>query len=163
LIVGVDEKREISALLDRWIESTRQHDADRQCDDYAGVVKRYFGRRNVPVDAIRRAKEREFARLRADADFSVSDVRFKDLNPDRAVISFHKAWRFPGRQFGTSSREEMILNRIHGVWKIAGERELNGSVPRSAASPLPGPDTSEPDSILNYESEGSVHAMRGNR
>ena len=163
LIGGSDEKREISALLDRWVESTRQHDADRQSDYYAGVVTRYFGRRNVPVDAIRQAKEREFARLRADADFSISDVRFESLNPDRALISFRKAWRFPGRRFGTAGREEIILNRINGVWKIASERELNGSARRSAASRLPGPDTSEPDSILNYESDGSAHAMPGNR
>ena len=163
LMGGGDEKREISALLDRWVESTRQHDADGQSDYYAGLITRYFGRRNVPVDAIRRAKEREFARLRADADFSISDVRFEDLNPNRALISFRKAWRLPGRRFGTTGREEMILNRINGVWKIASERELNRSQPRSPASPLPGPDTSEPDSILNYQSEGSIHAMPGNR
>lgn len=163
LIDGVDQKGEISALLDRWVESTRQHDADRQSDCYASVVGRYFGRRNVAVDTIRRAREREFARLRADADFFISDVRFEGLNPDRAVISFRKAWRFPGRRFGTTGREEMMLNRINGVWKIAGERELSGSAPRSAASRLPGPDTSEPDSILNYQSDGSIHAMPGNR
>ena len=163
LIGGVDEKREISALLDRWVESSRQHDAHRQSDDYAPVVRRYFGRRNLPVDAIRRAKEREFANLRADADFSISDVRFEDLHPDRALISFRKAWRFPGRRFGTTGREEMILDRINGVWKIASERALTRSAPRSPASPLPGPDTSEPDSILNYQSDGSIHAMPGNR
>ena len=163
LISGVDEKREISAFLDRWVESTRQRDVYRQSNSYAKVVRMYFGQRNVPVEAIRRAKEHEFARVQAGAEFSISDVRFERLNPDRAVISFRRTWDFPGRPFGASSREEMALNRINGVWKIASERELRAFVPRSAASRLPGPDTSEPDSILDYQSDGSIYGMAGNR
>jgi hypothetical protein len=160
---GVLEKRDVSALLDGWMESTRQRDANQQSTYYAARVGRYFGWRNISVDTIRRAKERALGRVQADAAFSISDVRFERLDPERAVISFRKRWDFPSRHSSTSSREEMILNRIDGVWKIASERDLNRAGSRSEPSRLPGPDMTEPDSILNYESDRSIHAMAGNR
>lgn len=155
-----EEKRDISSLLDRWVESTRDRNVAMQAACYAPVVRQFFGRRDVTVDQVKRAKERAFGEVGPAREFSIRDLRFDQVAPDRAVVSFVKSWDFPERHFAGSTREEMVMRRIGGAWKISSERELNQSAARAekGTSKLPGPATNDPDSILNGETAGGAHA-----
>jgi ketosteroid isomerase-like protein len=124
------DRREISQLLDRWVDAMRHRDAYRQATFYAPQVEEFFGRRNVTPTEVRRVRDKIFADSDEARQFSIEDVRFERLDPDRAVVSFLKIWNFPGRPFMASAQEEMTMRRVNGQWKIAGERELNQTVPR---------------------------------
>jgi serine/threonine protein kinase len=119
------ERREVSGLIDRWVDSMRNRDVQRQTACYAPVVDEFFGRRNVSVNDVRRAKEKTFENADEAREFSIDDVRFERLDTDRATVSFLKIWNFPGRPFIASAREEMVVRRVGDEWKIAGERELS--------------------------------------
>jgi serine/threonine protein kinase len=127
---AASDRREISQLLTRWVDATRNRDAFRQATFYAPRVEEFFGRRNVTATDVRRVRERIFADSNEAREFSIEDVRFERQNEDRAVVSFLKIWNFPGRPFMASAREEMTMKRVDGAWKIAGERELNQTAPR---------------------------------
>ena len=127
-------KREISQMLDRWVDTTRNRDAYRQATFYAPRVDEFFGRRNMTPTQVRRVREKIFAASDEAREFSIEDVRIGSVDQDRAVVSFLKIWNFPGRPFMASAREEMTVRRVDGQWKIAGERELNQTAPRGENS-----------------------------
>lgn len=118
------DKRQISQLLDRWVDATRQRDAYGLSTFYAPRVEEYFGRRNMTAADVRRVREKIFADSDEAREFSIEDVRVERLTGDRALVSFVKIWNFPGRPFMASAREEMTMRRVDGAWKIAGEREV---------------------------------------
>ena len=119
------DRREISQMLDRWVDATRHRDAYRQATFYAPRVEEFFGRRNTSAAEVRRVREKIFAASDEAREFSIEDVRIGSVDQDRAVVSFLKIWNFPGRPFMASAREEMTVRRVDGQWKIVGERELS--------------------------------------
>jgi ketosteroid isomerase-like protein len=127
---AASDRREISQLLDRWVDASRHHDAYRQATYYAPRVEEYFGHRNLTATDVRRAREKIFANSDETREFSIDDVRVQLVDADRAAVSFLKIWNFPGRPFVASAREEMTVKRVDGQWKIAGEREVNQPAPR---------------------------------
>jgi serine/threonine protein kinase len=131
---AASEKRQISGLIDRWVDSMRSRDVQRQTACYAPVVDEFFGRRNVSINDVRRAKEKTFESADEARQFSIDDMRFERLDPDRATVSFLKIWNFPGRPFIASAREEMVVRRVADEWKIAGERELSQTARGSGGS-----------------------------
>jgi hypothetical protein len=115
---------DLHVFLDRWRSTLISGDAGAQADLYANKVDRFFTKRNVSRDEVRREKERLLGQYPEFYRYEIGDVRVESMDGNRAVVSFRKDWDARGRgRFAGSERQRLTLRRESGSWKIVGEEE----------------------------------------
>ncbi|MDQ6676205.1 MAG: hypothetical protein M3Z09_02795, partial [Acidobacteriota bacterium] len=117
-------RAQITAVLNKWVDSTRERNVAEQVECYAPVVDQLFGAKAVSSQQLRREKERVFSMIGNVERFEINNVTLNRITPSWAVVSFDKSWSFPSRHFAGSTKEEMVLRPFHGEWKISSEREI---------------------------------------
>lgn len=119
-----EERGAIYALLDDWVDSTRSKNLALQVSCYAPVLTRYFTKRDVPLSTVQRDKEAWFNDFDEVRQFELKNVTIDALNTTEAAVSFDKSWDIVGKlRNAGSERERLLLAKIDGRWKIAGEEE----------------------------------------
>ncbi|MCU1257692.1 MAG: hypothetical protein JWO80_577, partial [Bryobacterales bacterium] len=122
---GSRVQKDISTVLNRWVDAKRRRNLDEEIGCYAPFVDRFYGQRSLPADQLRREEQNVFSRIGTVQRFEISNLKFHRVNPEWAVVSFDKNWDFHGRtRFTGSSREELVLRPVHGRWKISSQREV---------------------------------------
>jgi hypothetical protein len=115
---------DIHRLLDEWRATLVRGDVNAQANLYAPHVDRFFTKRNVSRDAVRKEKSRMMAAYPEVNRYEISDVRVESNTGDEAVVSFRKEWEMTGnRRFSGAERQRLRLRRIGADWKIVGEEE----------------------------------------
>jgi len=117
-------REQITAVLNKWVDSTRERNVDEQVECYAPVVDQLFGAKGVSSQQLRKEKERIFSLIGNVERFEIKNVTLNRITPTWAVVSFDKTWNFPSRHFSGSTKEEMVLRPFQGAWKISSEREI---------------------------------------
>jgi ketosteroid isomerase-like protein len=115
---------DIHRLLDEWRSTLVRGDVNAQANLYAPRVDRFFTKRNVSRDAVRKEKSRMMAAYPEVNRYEISDIRVESNTGDEAVVSFRKEWEMTGnRRFSGAERQRLRLRRFGGDWKIVGEEE----------------------------------------
>ena len=99
-------------------------DAAGQAALYADRVDKFFTKRDVSREDVRREKERMLSRYPEFHKYDIRDVRIESLNDDRAVLTLRKDWDARGRgRFSGSEQQRLTLSKQSGSWQIVGEEE----------------------------------------
>jgi hypothetical protein len=115
---------DINRLLDQWRLTVVRGDVGGQADLYAPRVDRFFTKRNVSREAVRKEKARMMQAYPEVNKYEISDVKVESNTGDEAVVSFRKEWDMNGnRRFSGAERQRLRLRRIDGEWKIVAEEE----------------------------------------
>jgi uncharacterized protein (TIGR02246 family) len=115
---------DVQAFLNRWRTTMIAGDASGQAEMYANRVNKFFTKRNVSRDEVRKEKERMLSRYPDFHKYDISDVRIERLKDDRAVLTFRKQWDARGRgRFSGSEQQRLTLIKQSGSWRIVGEEE----------------------------------------
>lgn len=117
--------QEIAAALDEWIRAAEQRDVSRHVSAYADRLDTYFTRRNVSKEAVW-ADKRAFFSSYDTIDLSLKNIEVDVRGENTAVVTFDKAWNAVGngKTFSGEERQQLVLHRIGGQWKITSEKEL---------------------------------------
>ncbi len=116
--------QDVRVFLDRWRTTLVTGDAAGQAALYADRVDKFFTKRNVSRQDVRREKERMLSRYPEFHKYDIRDVRIETLNEDRAVLTFRKDWDARGRgRFSGSEQQRLTLIKQSGSWQIVGEEE----------------------------------------
>jgi hypothetical protein len=116
---------DINGLLNRWRDTVVRGDSNAHAILYAPRMDRFFRRRNVTREMVRREKARMMELYPDVKRYEISDVRVESQRGDEAVVSFRKEWDMRGdRLFSGAERQRLKLRRIAGDWKIVSEEEL---------------------------------------
>jgi hypothetical protein len=117
-------KKQIAALLEKWIATFRNLDVQGHVECYAPLVAPFNGTARADKQAVRREKQWVFAGIEQLRTASIGRIRFESIEPDRAVISLEKQWVISGANASAGVEQERLTIRfIDGEWKIAGEDE----------------------------------------
>jgi uncharacterized protein (TIGR02246 family) len=115
---------DVQAFLNRWRITLVAGDAAGQAALYADRVDKFFTKRNVSREDVRREKERMLSRYPEFHKYDIREVRIERLNDDRAVLTFRKDWDARGRgRFSGSEQQRLTLSKQSGSWQIVGEEE----------------------------------------
>ena len=115
---------DIHRLLDQWRLTVVRGDVSGQTNLYAPRLSRFFTKRNVSRDAVRKEKARMMKAYPEVNKYEISDVQVESNTGDEAVVSFRKEWDMNGkRRFSGAERQRLRLRRIDGDWKIVSEEE----------------------------------------
>jgi hypothetical protein len=115
---------DIHRLLDQWRLTVVRGDVSGQANLYAPQVDRFFTKRNVSREAVRKEKARMMQAYPEVNKYEISDVEVESNTGDEAVVSFRKEWDMNGnRRFSGAERQRLRLRRVDGDWKIVGEEE----------------------------------------
>jgi hypothetical protein len=113
---------EVDSFLKVWCATFLSGNAAAHADLYAPRVNRYFRKRNVSRNDVRRETERLLARYPNFHKYEISGVQVEAIDEDKAVVSFRKDWEARGRgQFAGAERDRLTLSNGSGEWKITGE------------------------------------------
>ena len=116
---------DINGLLDRWRDTVVRRDVNAHAILYAPKMDKFFRRRNVTRETVRREKARMMELYPDVKRYEISDVRVESQRGSEAVVSFRKEWDMRGdRPFSGAERQRLKLRRIAGDWKIVSEEEL---------------------------------------
>lgn len=116
---------DLNAFLTRWRDTVLDRDLDAQVNLYAPEVRRFFTKRNVKRDMVRREKEQFLRKYPEFHKYDLSDVQVENLDGNEATITFRKEWDARGQgRFAGAERQRLTLVKDSGSWKIVGEEEL---------------------------------------
>jgi hypothetical protein len=116
---------DINGLLNRWRDTVVRGDSKAHAILYAPKMDKFFRRRNVSRETVRREKARMMEIYPEVKRYEISDVRVESQRPNETVVSFRKEWDMRGdRPFSGAERQRLTLRRIAGDWKIVSEEEL---------------------------------------
>jgi len=119
-------KREIGAFLKHWLSTVQSRDLQGHIDCYAPVVEPFFRASSADRSAVRREKQRVFARIGKVRKITIDNITYESLALDHAVVSFRKEWDIAGSHPSSGVEDERLtLRRIDGQWKIGAEEENN--------------------------------------
>jgi hypothetical protein len=115
----------IHALLDQWSTALKRGDNRAAAACYAPLVSIYFGRQNVPREAVRQSIiQRSLAPYGRLDIFRISGLAITPAGNGRAEVVFLKHWQTSGyRKFSGEERERMTLARNQGIWQIVAEQQ----------------------------------------
>ena len=114
-----------SGLLHRWRETVVRGDVNAHAILYAPKMDKFFRRRNVTRETVRREKARMMELYPDVKRYEISDVRVESQRGTEAIVSFRKEWDMRGdRPFSGAERQRLKLRRIAGDLKIVSEEEL---------------------------------------
>jgi uncharacterized protein (TIGR02246 family) len=115
---------DVRVFLERWRTTMVAGDAKGQAALYAQNVDKFFTKRNVSRDDVRREKVRMLSRYPEFHKYEIRDVRIESLKEDRAIVTFRKDWDARGRgKFSGSEQQRLTLVKRSGSWQIVGEEE----------------------------------------
>ena len=121
---AADLDGDISQFLQKWTAAIRERNIAAQVELYAPYIQRFYGRRGLTKTQLQREREHVFGRLGEVRQFDVTNIHVSP-NSDSAAVTYDKTWSFAGSNpFAGSAKNEMLLRRIGGEWKIVSEREL---------------------------------------
>jgi proteasome lid subunit RPN8/RPN11 len=115
----------IHALLDQWSIALKRGDNQAAAACYAPLVSIYFGRHDVPREAVRQSIiQRSLAPYGRLDIFRISGLAITPAGNGRAVVVFLKHWQTSGyRKFSGEERERMTLAHNQGAWQIVAEQQ----------------------------------------
>ena len=118
---AAEVQRAIVELNDSWVKA----DMDRHMGFYADRVD-FYACADCPKSRIRQERERDLRQYDQRRNIVVNRqaVTFPGENPDRALVLVDKEWEFVGgnRRRTGSGRQEMVLERQGGGWKVVSEK-----------------------------------------
>ena len=118
---------EIHDLIGRWAAAVRRGDAEAAAQCYAPVVSPYFNRPSVTRDAVRQSIRRARALYPHLSRYELSGLDIAIASNREAEVTFHKQWRFAGRnKSGGEERERMTIVQRDGAWLISSEQAGSG-------------------------------------
>ncbi|HTM51141.1 MAG TPA: hypothetical protein VL285_20740 [Bryobacteraceae bacterium] len=121
-----EDKRQIEALLGRWISTLRARDLEAHVACYASRVAPFLDGQAAQIAQVRREKELLLKRIGPIRRLEISDLAYGELAGDRAVVTLRKEWDVaPPNPTSGVEDEKLTLQRVDGKWKIAGEEESN--------------------------------------
>jgi hypothetical protein len=121
-----EDKRQIEALLGRWISTLRARDLEAHVACYAPRVAPFLDGSDVRISQVRREKELRLKRIGPIRRLEISGLSYGELADDRAVVTLQKEWDVaPPNPTSGAENEKLTLRRVDGQWKIAGEEESN--------------------------------------
>lgn len=122
---GRDVPADVLGFLERWRSSLANKNLDAHVSTYAPRVNRFFTKRGVSREQVRKEKAQMFAKYPDINKYDIRDVRLEKKARDRAVVTFRKDWDTSGsKRFAGSERQRLTLRRADGTWQITGEEEL---------------------------------------
>ncbi len=113
----------VEALLNHWVQATREKNAAAVASFYAPRVRTFYGRRNLTREQLRQERVRIFNQIGPVRKLEISNLQVTQLGPNSAVALFDKTWDF-GQRYAGSAREQLSFGKYGGGWKITAEREL---------------------------------------
>ena len=114
----------LNEVLDQWRESIMNGDVDAQVNLYAPKMDRFFTKRNVSKDDVRRETARMMKLYPDVSRYEISDIQVESNTGDEAVVSFRKEWDMKGdKRFAGAERQRLKLRKFAGDWKIVSEEE----------------------------------------
>ena len=123
--IGGDVPPDIRQFLESWRSSLLQGDLNTHVSLYTSRVERFFRRRNVTREAVRREKELVLSKYPNIEQYDIRDVKVDRVSDSRASVTFRKDWDMRGRRrFAGSEIQRLMVRKDAGKWQITGEEEL---------------------------------------
>jgi hypothetical protein len=119
-------RRNVTALLNGWAESSMSRDIDGQMSYYADTLDTYYTKTNVSASMVRSDRQRAYETY-SSLDISLSNIAITpDATGERATVILDKTWNFVGEEKATSGsvQQKLWLAKIGGRWRITGEKDL---------------------------------------
>ena len=114
----------VNELLERWRRTVILGDVNAQTILYAPQMERFFNRKNVTREQVRREKGRMMELYPNVSRYEISDLKVEAVENGQTVVSFRKEWDMHGdKHFSGAERQRLKLRRIAGDWKIVSEEE----------------------------------------
>jgi hypothetical protein len=122
---GREVPADVLGFLERWRSTLARKDLDQHVATYAPRVDKFFRKRRVSRDQVRREKAQMIAKYPDFNKYDLKDVRLESRRGNRAVVTFRKDWDTSGSsRFAGSERQRLTLRRTGESWQITGEEEL---------------------------------------
>lgn len=117
--------REIRALLDQYVASTKARNVRSNLNLYAPFMETFYLRQKITQDQLGQEKKRQFQGISKVYRYNIDNVQVSWPRPDAPIVSFDKHWSFGDRNpFAGAERAQLELRKIEGAWKIVSEREI---------------------------------------
>jgi serine/threonine protein kinase/ketosteroid isomerase-like protein len=120
-----DERANVQAALNGWLDATNARDLNRQMGFYAPALDAFYLKRNVTLAAVRAEKARLIETAKT-VDVRISEPVMEMSNDGRtAATRFRKSWNFTGTTTNTGQvLQELRWTKTEAGWKINSERDL---------------------------------------
>jgi hypothetical protein len=118
-------KQEITAFIQKWVETNEKKDADAHLEHYANTLEIYYNesgkdKNHVLADRLRAYKRYDSIQMQAD------NLKIAPESTESATLVFDKSWTMKNAQKTStgSVQQEMHLSKHGGRWLIDAEKDL---------------------------------------